>query len=93
MAALTAAVAKIRLFFDPTREPLRRRVYSTLVALLAVCGAAGYITGNDVAAVTSIAAVALMVPATESARRLVTPVAAPDLDDPGKHAADRGDAA
>lgn len=66
-------IARIRLFFDATREPLRRRVYAMLGLLLAVGVSAGYLTDNVATTVTALAATALMVPATEAARRKVTP--------------------
>lgn len=88
MAFVQDVVRRVRLFYDPTREPLRRRVYSFLLACAALAVAAGILTGSAAATVAGPLAVVLAVPVVESARSKVTPVAAPLLDDdPGKHAA------
>ena len=90
MAHIRATVARVRLFYDPTREPLRRRVYSTLLAVVTLAVGAGVITGTVAATLAALAPLVLMVPATEAARRLVTPVADPVVaDTPGRHAEDR----
>lgn len=81
---------RIRLFYDPTREPLRRRVYTYLLALAALAVGAGVIASSVPLALAGPLATLLAVPVVEKARNLVTPVAAPDLSDtPGRHAADR----
>lgn len=83
-------IAKIRLFYDPTREPLRRRVYTYLLALSALAVTAGLITGSLATGLAGPLATLLAVPVVEKARSLVTPVADPIIDDtPGRHAADR----
>lgn len=89
MARLKAIVARIQLFYSPTREPLRRTVYTTLVAILGIAVTAGILTGALAATLTGIGATVLMVPAVEAARRLVTPVKDPIITDehPGRHEA------
>lgn len=83
-------VARIRYFYDPTREPLRRRVYTTLLLAVPIAVAAGILTGSAAASFLGLLPVLLAVPAVEAARRAVTPVADPDLTDtPGKHSVDR----
>lgn len=90
MAFLSDAVNRIRRFYDPTREPLRRRVYTLFLGILATAITAGILTGSAAVAAPGILALVLAVPAVESARSLVTPVADPDLTDtPGAHAVDR----
>lgn len=90
MDRVRALYARIRLFYDPTREPLRRRIYTYLLAIAALAVAAGFITGSLVAGVAGPLATLLAVPVVEKARSLVTPVADPIIDDtPGRHAADR----
>ncbi|MBP2323343.1 hypothetical protein JOF56_003728 [Kibdelosporangium banguiense] len=76
-------VAKFRLFYAPTREPLRRRVHTTLLAIAALAVTAGLIAGSTVAALIGPLALLLAVPAVEKVRAQVTPAASP----PGKHAA------
>lgn len=94
MAFVKAAVRRVRLFYDPTREPLRRRLYSFLLACAALAVASGILTGSTAATVAGPLAVVLAVPVVESARSKVAPVADPIVDDvPGKHAADQEDAA
>jgi len=93
MTKLKAAYAKVRLFYDPTREPLRRRVYTAIALILAVTTPLGLITGTMAVTITGIASSVLMGAVAEQIRTLVTPVAAPVLDeplvddDPGAHAA------
>lgn len=83
-------ITRIQLFYDPTREPLRRRVYTLLLGIIAAAVAAGLLTGSAVATIPGILTIALAVPAVEKARALVTPVADPDLTDtPGRHSVDR----
>lgn len=93
MAYLAALIHRIRLFYDPTREPLRRRVYTYLLAVAALGAAFGLVSGVLAVTIAVPLATILAVPAVEKARSLVTPVADPDLTDtPGKHATDRGPA-
>ena len=88
MTTLRAIAARIALFYDPPREPLRRRVYTTLTVIVGVAVTLGALTGTLAATVTGVLPVLLMIPAAESARRKVTPVADPLVDDePGRHAA------
>jgi hypothetical protein len=90
MVALKTYIARVRLFYDPTREPLRRRVYTTLLLVVPFAVTAGILTGSAATGLIGLLPVLLAVPAVEKARSLVTPVADPDLTDaPGKHAADR----
>lgn len=90
MDTLRAIDARVRLFYDPTREPLRRRVYTALLGIVTLAVTAGLITGAVAVAVSGALAAILVVPATEMARRMVTPVADPIIDDtPGRHAVDR----
>lgn len=90
MERVRAIAARIALFYDPTREPLRRRVYTALTVILGVAVTLGALTGTLAATVTGVLPVLLMIPAAESARRMVTPVADPIVDDlPGRHAEDR----
>ena len=90
MDRLRTALAAIRRFYDPTREPLRRSVYTTLLALAGAAVTLGLITGTVVATIAGPLAVVLAVPAVERARSLVTPVADPAIHDtPGRHATDR----
>lgn len=91
MSRLSDVYARVRLFYDPTREPLRRRVYSYLLLVASLAVAAGIITSSAVATIAGPLALVLAVPVVEKARSLVTPVADPIVDDvPGKHAQDRG---
>ncbi|WP_394620960.1 hypothetical protein JNUCC0626_18255 [Lentzea sp. JNUCC 0626] len=83
MSRLADIAAKIRLFYDPTREPLRRHVYTTLLGLVAFAVAAGLVTGSVATALIGPLALVLAVPAVERARAQVSPVAG---DKPGKHA-------
>lgn len=86
---MTRLIARVRLFYDPTREPLRRSVYTSLVLLVPALVTAGILTGAGAASLLGLLPLLLAVP-VEKARSLVTPVADPDLTDPpGKHAADR----
>lgn len=90
MDRLRAIIARVQLFYDPTREPLRRRVYTALTVILGVAVTLGAVTGTMAATLTGVAPVLLMIPAAEAARRHVTPTADPIVDDePGRHAADR----
>ncbi len=88
MARLRAVYARIRTFYDPTREPLRRRVYTYLLLVASLAAGAGIITGSVATGLAGPLALVLAVPVVEKARSLVTPVADPDLTDtPGRHAA------
>jgi hypothetical protein len=90
MDTLRDAVARVRLFYDPTREPLRRRVYTYLLAVTALAVGAGLIASSVPLAIAGPLASLLAVPVVEKARGMVTPVADPIIDDtPGKHAEDR----
>lgn len=88
---LGAIGPRVREFYSPTREPLRRHVYTTLLAIMGFAVTAGLLTGTTLLAVSGPLAFLLAVPAVEKARSLVTPVAAPVFVDdvPGKHAPDR----
>lgn len=91
MDHIAALIARIRLFYDPTREPLRRRVYTYLLLIAGMAASAGLIAGSLPVVLAGPLAAALAVPVVEKARSLVTPVAAPDLTDtPGRHSTDRG---
>lgn len=88
MTRVNDLIARIRLFYSPTREPLRRRVYGALLGLVTLGVTAGLISGALAVSIGSAGAAILVVPAVEYARRAVTPVADPIIDDePGKHAA------
>lgn len=90
MPDLKDAIERVRLFYDPTREPLRRRVYTALLTLVGVGVAAGIVSGALAVSIGTAGAAVLMVPAVEYARRAVTPIADPNLTDtPGRHAVDR----
>ena len=90
MDRLQALVTRVRLFYDPTREPLRRSVYTTLLGLATLGATLGIISGTAALAVAVPLAALLAVPAVEHARSKVTPVEDPDLTDtPGRHAVDR----
>lgn len=90
MTFLSDALRRVRLFYDPTREPLRRRVYTFLLAIAAIAVGAGLIASSVPLAIAGPLASLLAVPVVEKARSLVTPVAYPDLTDtPGRHAVDR----
>lgn len=90
---LKDVVTRVRTFYDPTREPLRRRVYTYLLALAALAVGAGLIASSVPLAIAGPLASLLAVPVVEKARSLVTPVADPDLTDtPGRHAVDRNPA-
>lgn len=90
MTHLRALIARVKLFYDPTREPLRRSVYTFLLGLVGVAVTLGVITGATAVAVGGPLAALLAVPVVEKARSKVTPVADPDLTDtPGQHALDR----
>ncbi len=81
-------VDRIRLFFDPTREPLRRRVYTALAAVVTFAVTAGLITASVGVAVTGVLSAVLIGAVAEQVRKLVTPYVPID-DSPGKHAEDR----
>lgn len=81
MAHLQDLVARIRVFYDPVNEPVRRRVYTILLALAALAVTAGLITGSAVTAICGPLALLLAVPSVEKARASVTPV----VEQPGKH--------
>ena len=90
MTSIRALVARVRAFYDPTREPLRRNVYTFLLGIIGVGVTLGVITGATALAVGAPLAALLAVPVVEKARSQVTPVADPDLTDtPGQHALDR----
>lgn len=90
MPRITDLITRVRLFYDPTREPLRRRVYTLLLGIVATAITAGILTGSAAVAAPGLLALVLAVPAVEKARSLVTPVADPDLTDtPGRHSPDR----
>ena len=89
MTSLRALVARVQQFYDPTREPLRRSVYTFLLGVAALLASAGLITGTVAIGIGGPLALLLAVPAVEHARSKVTPVADPDLTDtPGRHALD-----
>ncbi|MDT8915770.1 hypothetical protein [Amycolatopsis sp. PS_44_ISF1] len=73
MLPLSDIVDTIRRFYDPAHEPLRRRVYTTLLALAALAVTVGLVAGSAVTAITGPLALLLAVPAVESARSQVTP--------------------
>lgn len=79
---MTRALAAVRSFFGK-REPLRRRIYSALVVVLAAAVATGYLTGEEAAAITGTACSLLVIPAAEMARSQVSPTR------PAKHRAKR----
>lgn len=90
MTRVNDLIARIRLFYSPLREPLRRRVYTALLAIVTLGVTVGVISGALAVAIGSAGAAVLAVPAVEYARRAVTPVAAPVVpidDEPGQHAA------
>lgn len=90
MTLLRTLIARVRSFYDPTREPLRRSVYTALLGIVAAAVTFGLITSSVAALVGGPLALLLAVPAVEHARSLVTPVADPIINDtPGKHAVDR----
>ncbi len=90
MARLRAAYTRIRSFYDPAREPLRRSVYTALLAIVGAAVTFGIITGTTAATLGGPLALVLAVPAVERARSLVTPVAATAINDtPGQHSVDR----
>ncbi len=90
MPHFRALVARVQQFYDPTREPLRRSVYTFLLGVAALAATMGLITGTVAIGIGGPLALLLAVPAVEHARTKVTPVAAPDLsDDPGQHSLDR----
>ena len=92
MDRIKAIVARVRAFYDPTREPLRRRVYTALSLIVTASVAVGLVTGTAAVTVTGILSSVLVGAVAEQIRQVVTPVAAPCLpidDVPGAHAADR----
>ncbi len=90
MDSVRAIVARVRTFYDPTREPLRRRVYTYLLLVASLAAGAGIITGSVATGLAGPLASLLAVPVVEKARSMVTPVADPIINDtPGKHAVDR----
>ncbi len=90
MDSVRAIVARVRTFYDPTREPLRRRVYAYLLLVASLAAGAGIITGSVATSLAGPLALVLAVPVVEKARSKVTPVADPIINDtPGKHAVDR----
>lgn len=90
MDRIRTVITRIRIFYDPTREPLRRRVYTSLATLIAVGVTAGAITGAMALSLGGFAAAVLVIPAVEAARSKVTPLTDPVIDDtPGRHAVDR----
>ncbi len=92
MTNLRALVARVRDFYSPAREPLRRRVYTALLMVIGAAVTAGLVTGTVAVTLSGLLPVLLVVPAVEAARQKVTPVAAPVLpinDEPGQHALER----
>jgi len=88
MTTLRALVARVRSFYDPTREPLRRSVYTALLGIVGAAVTLGLITSTVALTIGGPLALVLAVPAVEHARSKVTPVADPIINDtPGKHAA------
>lgn len=88
MDRVRSLYARFCLFFDPTREPLRRRVYTALTLIISASVAGGLLTGAAAVTVTGIASSVLIGAVAEQIRSLVTPVADPIVDDvPGRHAA------
>jgi len=90
MTRVNDLVARVRLFYSPLREPLRRRVYTALLGIVGVGVTVGLISGALALSIGTAGAAILAVPAVEYARKAVTPVAAPVVpidDDPGQHAA------
>lgn len=77
MPPISDIVAAIRRFYDPTHEPLRRRVYTALLALAALAVTVGLVAGSAVTAIAGPLSLLLTVPAVESARSQVTPAARP----------------
>ncbi len=89
MTLIRDAYRRVRLFYDPAREPLRRSVYTSLIVIVPALVTAGILSGAGAASLLGLLPVLLAVP-VEHARQKVTPLAAPVLDDePGKHAVDR----
>ncbi len=92
MPALRTLISRVRTFYSPDREPLRRSVYTSLLLVIGVAVTAGLITGTVAATISGLLPVLLVVPAVEAARTRVTPVAAPVLpktDVPGEHSLER----
>lgn len=67
-------VERVRTFFDKDSEPLRRKVYSTLLSALTLAVLFGVVSGEEAASLAGIVASLLLVPATEIARTQVTPL-------------------
>ncbi len=89
MPDVRALIARIKDFYSPAREPLRRRVYTALLMVIGAAVTAGLVTGTVAVTLSGLLPVPLVVPAVEAARQKVTPVAAPVLpitDEPGQHA-------
>lgn len=82
---------RIRLFFDPSREPLRRNLYAALAGIIGLAVTAGLITSTAAVAVTGILSAVLIGAVGEYIRTLVTPYHPTEEleDEPGQHAADR----
>jgi len=83
-------VDRIRFFFDPAREPLRRNLYTALAGIIGMAVTAGLLTSEAAVTVTGVLSAVLVGAVGEYIRTLVTPYV-PENDEPGAHAADRAD--
>ncbi len=96
MPDLRTLITRVRLFYSPDREPLRRSVYTTILGIVGAAVTLGLITGTVAVAIGAPLAGLLAVPAVEHARSKVTPTAKLQdervvyvNDEPGQHSMDR----